>query len=154
MRIRRALSFALVFSLLSIAAAPAGDPAPTIDALLGAARVRVPLAEIAQRVSLGPDDEFRAVELGRDANTSHHLVAIRTAETPHRHDHHDLFVVMQRGHGTMRIGDETLPVGDRSVVYVPRGTVHAFANTTAEPALAYTVYSPPFDGKDRVEAPR
>ena len=32
-------------------------------------------------------------------------------------------------------------------------TVHAFANRSGEPSVAYVVYSPPFDGKDRVEVP-
>ena len=154
MRSQRALPCALALSVLLLAAAPAGDSAPTIDAQLSGARVRIPLAALPERVLLAPDQGFRVVELGRDANSSHHLVAIRGAETPHRHDHHDLLVVMQRGHGTMRIGDETLPVGEHSILYVPRGTVHAFANQSAEPAVSYAVYTPPFDGKDRVEVPR
>jgi mannose-6-phosphate isomerase-like protein (cupin superfamily) len=33
---------------------------------------------------------------------------------------------------------------------VPRGTPHAFANESGEPALAYAVYVPAFDGQDRV----
>jgi mannose-6-phosphate isomerase-like protein (cupin superfamily) len=156
MRIRRAPSCLLALCALSIiAAAPAGiDSAATIDALLAGARVRIPLAELPQRAALAPGQDFRVVEVGRDAGTSHHLVAIRTAETPHRHDRHDLIVVMERGHGTMRMGDATLPVGERSILYVPRGTVHAFANASIEPALAYVVYTPPFDGTDRVEVAR
>ena len=151
MRNQRALPCALALSLLLVAAAPATDPAPTVDALLGAERVRIPLAALADRVPLAADQDFRVVELGRDTGTSHHLVAIRTAETPHRHDRHDLFVVVVRGHGKMRIGGEALPIGPGSVVYVPRGAVHAFTNESAAPAVSYAIYSPPFDGKDRVE---
>ncbi len=152
MRNRRALPCALAISLLLLAAAPASDPAPTVDALLGAQRVRIPLAALAERAPLAPQEDFRVVELGRDTATSHHLVAIRGAEKPHRHDRHDLFVVVVRGHGTMRIGDAALPVGEHSVLYVPRGTVHAFANESGGPALAYVLYTPPFDGVDRVDA--
>jgi mannose-6-phosphate isomerase-like protein (cupin superfamily) len=152
MRIRPALSFLLALCALSIAAAPAGESAPTLDVYVSGARVRIPLAELPDRVPLERGQDFRVVELGRDAATSHHLVAVRSAETPHRHDRHDLLVVMQRGHGTMRIGDVTLPVGERSILYVPRGTVHAFANQSGEPAVSYAVYTPPFDGTDRVEA--
>jgi mannose-6-phosphate isomerase-like protein (cupin superfamily) len=151
MRNRRAPSCALALCVLLLAASPVGEPAPTVDAQLSGARVRIPLAALDDRVPLAPGQDFRVVELGRDAGTSHHLVAIRTAETPHRHDQHDLLVVMQRGFGTMRMGDETLPVGEHSILYVPRGTVHAFTNTSAEPAVAYVVYTPPFDGTDRVE---
>jgi mannose-6-phosphate isomerase-like protein (cupin superfamily) len=32
---------------------------------------------------------------------------------------------------------------------VPRGTPHAFTNESGAAALAYAVYVPPFDGKDR-----
>jgi mannose-6-phosphate isomerase-like protein (cupin superfamily) len=116
--------------------------------------VRIPLAALAERASLAPDQDFRVVELGRDAGTSHHVAAVRNAEKPHRHDHHDQLVVIARGHGTMRIGDETLPVGEGSVLYVPRGAVHAFTNQGSAPSVAYVVYSPPFDGKDRVEVRR
>lgn len=153
MRTCRALP-TLAICLALVAAASAPDAAPTVDALLGAERVRIPLAALADRVPLAADQDFRVVELGRDAGTSHHVVAIRTAETPHRHDRHDLLVVMQSGHGTMRLGDQTLPVGERSILYVPRGTVHAFTNQSDAPAVAYTVYTPPFDGKDRVDEPQ
>jgi mannose-6-phosphate isomerase-like protein (cupin superfamily) len=139
--------------LLLVAAAPAGDPAPMVDALLGKERVRIPITALAERAPLAPEQDFRVVELGRDAATSHHVVAIRTAETPHRHDRHEITVLIARGHGTMQIGDATLPAGEGSLIYVPRGTVHAFANRSDAPALAYVIYSPPFDGKDRVEAP-
>ena len=88
---------------------------------------------------------------GRDTGTSHHLVAIQTRGAA-RHDRHDLLVVIVRGHGTMRMGDAALPVGERSILYVPRGTVHAFTNQSDAPAVAYAVYTPPFDGKDRVDA--
>ena len=96
--------------------------------------------------------DFRIEEVGRDAHTSHHLVWIRHAEIPHRHDRHDLWVVIVRGRGGWRLGDEERRVGPGSVLYVPRGTVHAFRNTSPEPAAAYAVYTPPFDGQDRVEA--
>jgi mannose-6-phosphate isomerase-like protein (cupin superfamily) len=148
MRERRALLGALI-PILPLLAAP-GAPEPIADVLLEE-RLRIPIADLAARVPLAPGEEFRVVELGRDTGTSQHLVAIRTAEVPHRHDRHDLFVVMVRGSGTWRMGDETLPVGQGSLLYVPRGTVHAFTNESRTPAVAYAVYTPPFDGSDRVE---
>lgn len=149
MRKRRALTAAL--ALVWIAAAPANESPPTIDALLGSERMRIPLAALAERVPLAPDQAFRVAELGRDAGTSHHVAAIRGAEKPHRHDHHDQLVVIARGHGTMRVGDQTLPVGEGSILYVPRGTVHAFTNQSGAPAVSYLVYAPPYDGVDRIE---
>lgn len=138
-------------TLVSPAPAPAADPpAAVFDVLLGGERRTEPLAELAQKVRLLPLQPARAVEIGRDDRTSHHAVAIRGAEDPHRHDHHDLIVVIAKGWGTMRLGDEERAVGEGSVLYVPRGTPHAFRNTSGRPALAYAIYSPAFDGRDRV----
>jgi mannose-6-phosphate isomerase-like protein (cupin superfamily) len=107
------------------------------------------LNELAGQAELADDEPFKIVEVGRDGTSSHHVVAIRDRESPHRHDSHDLFVVIVRGYGTMRIGEENRPVGEGSILYVPRGTVHAFTNASPKPAIAYAIYSPPFDGKDR-----
>ena len=114
--------------------------------------MRLSLDTLASRVELAPDSDFRAVLLGQDEHHSHHLVAIRSAEQPHRHDEHDLVVVMLEGHGEMLIGQETRPVGPGSILSIPRATVHAFSNQSPEPAIAYAIYTPPFDGKDRVAA--
>jgi mannose-6-phosphate isomerase-like protein (cupin superfamily) len=59
---------------------------------------------------------------------------------------------MLRGHGRMRLGAEQRAVGEGSILWVPRGSVHAFSNESAEPAVAYAVYFPAFDGRDRVDA--
>jgi len=99
MRDARALLGALALTL-PLLTAP-GAPEPTVDVLLGE-RLRIPIADLAERVPLAPDQEFRVVEIGRDTGTSQHLVAIRHAEVPHRHDRHDLFVVMVQGSGTWR----------------------------------------------------
>jgi len=149
---------------LAVAAAAAGfwlassvtaadAPPAVLDALFPNGRETVPLAALAERVTLAPGEDFRVIELARDASTSQHLVAIRGAEIPHRHDRHDLLVVMLRGHGRMRLGAEQRPVGEGSILYVPRGAVHAFRNESPEPAVAYAIYVPAFDGKDRVEVP-
>lgn len=132
----------------------AGDAAPPVlDALYPSGRMTLPLATLVERVTLAPGELQSVVELARDAGTSQHLVAIRAQESPHRHEHHDLLIVMLRGHGRMRIGEGERPVGEGSILYVPRGSVHAFSNESAEPAVAYAVYVPAFDGRDRVTAP-
>jgi len=144
-------AFALSLGLAGLAGMLfADEPAAVFDGLFGQSRLTLPLAHLAGREKLAPDESFRIRELGRDANSSHHLVWIRDREVPHRHDRHDLFVVMLEGHGEMRLGDEVRAVGVRSIFYVPRGTPHAFRNLSPEPALAYAVYAPAFDGADRV----
>jgi mannose-6-phosphate isomerase-like protein (cupin superfamily) len=138
--------------LLAFAVAALGlaeGPEPVLDALVGEERITVALAELAGRETLAPGENFEVVELARDPHTSHHLAWIRDREVPHRHDRHDLMVVMLRGHGFMRIGEEERAVGEGSILYVPRATVHAFRNTSEKPAVAYAVYTPAFDGQDR-----
>jgi mannose-6-phosphate isomerase-like protein (cupin superfamily) len=137
-------------ALLLAVVVPAGAQTEAVlDGLFPDGRIHTPLESLAQRVPLAADQDFRVVEVGRDAASSHHVVAIRDREVPHRHDHHDLFVVMLEGHGSMLLGDEERPVGPRSILYIPRGTPHAFRNASDAPAIAYAIYFPPFDAQDR-----
>lgn len=161
---RAAIAAAVAFALpagsqvSSAPGRPAGSEAPSapgpppavLDALLPEGRRHEALAALASSAPLAAGEGFRVSELGRDAHTSHHLVWIRDREQPHRHDRHDLFVVILRGFGGMRLGDEERPVGEGSILYVPRGTPHAFRNASGDVAVAYAVYAPPFDGTDRV----
>ena len=150
---RIALGLLVAFGV-GVAAHAAQTPPPAVfDALLGDERMTVALEALETRAVLGAGESQRVVEVGRDGASSHHVVAIRDREVPHRHDRHDLLVVMLEGHGAMRamrLGDEEKPVGQGSILWVPRGTVHAFRNTSGAPAVAYAVYLPPFDGTDRV----
>ena len=149
------LSLALVACLALVGAAPAEKSPPAVkppsvlDALFPTGRLTQPIAELLAAHPLEAGKDFQVIELGRDAATSQHLVWIVDREQPHRHDGHDLFVVMLRGSGAMRIGADTRPVGEGSILYVPRATPHAFTNLSGAPAAAYAIYFPPFDGKDR-----
>lgn len=150
-----ALGLALCAALAGCRSAPPPTPAPVLDLELQP-RVEAPLDALAARVALAPDQDFRVEELGRSDWTSHHVGSIRKGEVLHRHDRHDQLVVLVRGHGTMRVGDEVRAVEQGSITFLPRGVPHAFTNQGAEPAIAYLVYAPPYDGKDRVpveEAP-
>lgn len=165
---RRARVAGLVAAALALAAPGAGPPADTgartgdarapaeapppavLDALLPDGRRTEALAALAASQELAAGEDFRIVELGRDAASSHHLVWIRDREQPHRHDRHALVVVILRGWGGMRLGAEERPVGEGSVLYVPPGTPHAFRNAAGDVAVAYAVYLPPFDARDRI----
>jgi mannose-6-phosphate isomerase-like protein (cupin superfamily) len=121
-----------------------------VDAVLGGQRTTVPFTELIARVPLAEHEDFKVVEIGRDASSSHHIVALRSREPIHRHDTHDLLVVTLEGHGSMLLGQEERAVGPRSIVYIPRGTVHAMRNLSDDVLYGYAVFTPPFDGKDRV----
>jgi mannose-6-phosphate isomerase-like protein (cupin superfamily) len=147
---RRITGLASAAFFAAAVASTSGSPLAVLDALFPEGRSTIPLDQLAGRVSLAPDQAFRVVEVGRDAHSSHHVVAIRDREVPHRHDRHDLFVVILAGRGRMLLDGAERPVGEGSILYVPRGSVHAFRNESDAPALAYAVYTPAFDGEDRV----
>ena len=128
----------------------AEESVPVYDGLLPQGRLTEPLSALAARESLAPEENFKLLELGRVEHISQHLVWIRDREQPHRHDRHDLVAIIVRGSGKMRLGDEERAVGEGSILYIPRGTVHAFRNESGQVAMAYAIYTPAFDGQDRI----
>lgn len=131
------------------------DPStPRIDVVLGGTRVTHAVEQLVASAQLRPEEDVRVRELGRDQDTSHHLVILRNREPLHRHDRHALTVLVLRGDGAMSIDGEERLVGAGSLIHVPRGSVHAFINQSPEPAVAYVIYAPPFDGTDRQLAAR
>jgi len=147
--VTRSALCAVLAGLGLVAAAPAGPGPQGIDVLFPTGRVSESIDALLAAHPLESGKTFQVTELGRDTTSSHHLVWIVDREQPHRHDTHDLVVVMLRGWGTLRMGSETKPLGAGSIVYIPRGTPHAFTNLSGAPAASYAIYSPPFDGKDR-----
>lgn len=94
--------------------------------------------------------EIALYDISRGETSSTHIVQIRRAEALHVHEHHDLVAILQRGHGILRVGSRELRVAAGSVVVIPRGTPHSFVNGSGEPAVAFVIFSPPFDGQDTV----
>lgn len=154
-RLRRMVSLLAAISFAGGCAMPLASEAPpaVLDSLTSHVRTTTELSSIAKRMTLAEGVPARVLELARDADTSQHLVAIRDREPLHRHNRHSLSVVILKGHGAMHLGGEERRVGEGSVLHVPRGVVHAFINASDEPAVAYVLYSPPFDGVDRELVP-
>ena len=147
---KRLHSIVSICVLALLGTSPPPPHPPALDALFPAGRLTQSFDDLLRAHPLDPGKDFQVIELGRDEHSSHHLAWIVDREQPHRHDTHDLLVVILRGSGTMRIGGESRPVGPGSILYVPRGTVHAFTNESGSPAAAYAVYIPSYAGKDRV----
>lgn len=99
---------------------------------------------------LNADQTIRVDELGRSDAASFHIVQVRTKEPPHVHRTHDLVAVVKQGHGTLFLGSQQLHLEPGSLVNIPHGVVHAFINESPHPAVAFVVFSPPFDGTDTV----
>ncbi len=103
-----------------------------------------------QQHPLKPDEEVGLVELSRGETASSHLVQIRKREGLHTHDKHDAIAILLKGQGILAIGEQRLELKPGSIVTVPRGVPHSFVNKAQEPAVAYVLFTPAFDGKDRV----
>lgn len=131
-------------------AKPASRGAPAmLTGQFGGTHFTLPLADLA-KAQLAPGETFKITELARDESASHHIVALLDREPLHRHNTHDLMVVVLEGEGTMLIGTHTQPIGPHSIVYVPRRAAHSMHNTKSKPLIGYAVFTPAFDGKDRV----
>ena len=80
---------------------------------------------------------------------SYHVIRLRTSESPHVHEEHDLTVFLLAGKARVFIGGrmEEMETGD--VVEIPRGVVHWAQNLGSEATEVYAVFTPPFDGKDQ-----
>jgi mannose-6-phosphate isomerase-like protein (cupin superfamily) len=128
-------------------------PKAMLTAQFGGTHLTRPIADLARKLRLAPGETFKIEEVARDASSSHHVVALLDREPLHTHDTHDLLVVVLEGEGEMLIGDHTRSIAAHSIVYVPRHTVHSMHNTTKKPLVGYAIFTPPFDGKDRVLVP-
>ena len=124
----------------------------SLPAALPSARVATPtpLAQWLAAHPLAPDQELRIDELDRTSDSSMHLVQIRHTEGLHLHRDHDLMAMVQRGHGRLTLGSQTLEMVPGSVVKIPRGTPHMFLNHSAAPAVIFAVFTPTLNAPDTV----
>ena len=99
---------------------------------------------------LSQEEPLSSTVILKSDEASYHLIQVRGAEKKHMHEYHDLAVFVQSGTGTMFLGKEKFNVRGGAVIFVPHGIPHYFVNTGPQPAVAVSVFSPPFDGKDIV----
>ncbi len=86
---------------------------------------------------------------GYESASVRHLRVTEGVKT-HFHRRHDETVTVLSGSGRIRLGDETRVVTAGTVVLIPRGMPHSLV-VTGEVVEAVSVFSPAFDGKDRVD---
>jgi mannose-6-phosphate isomerase-like protein (cupin superfamily) len=125
-------------------------PAPRIFLQYGTEFKQAEVDKVLAENPLGASENIRITTLGQGQGVSHHLVQVRDREKPHIHKIHDGTVVMVKGGGYLMLENRRIDLSVGDVVYIPRGAVHYFINTASEPAVAFVVFSPPFDGKDTV----
>ena len=102
---------------------------------------------------LKADQGISIEEISRGETASAAIIQIRTVEPLHVHMDHDVTVILLKGEGLLRVGGRNLELRPGSIVTIPRGAAHSFANKSQEPAVAYAMFNPAFDGKDFVVVP-
>jgi mannose-6-phosphate isomerase-like protein (cupin superfamily) len=125
-------------------------PAPRIFLQYGTELKQAEIDKVLAENPLGAGENIKITTLGQGQGVSHHVVQVRDREKPHMHKLHDGTVVIVKGRGYMMIENRRIDLSAGDIVYIPRGAVHYFINTAGEPAVAFVVFSPPFDGKDTV----
>jgi mannose-6-phosphate isomerase-like protein (cupin superfamily) len=147
-RLRRSSECVLAGFFLSCFFACA--PAPRIFLQYGKELKQAEIEKVLAENPLGASENIKITTLGQGQGVSHHVVQVRDREKPHMHKIHDGTVVMVKGRGYLMMDNRRIDLSAGDIVYIPRGAVHYFVNTAAEPAVAFVVFSPPFDGKDTV----
>lgn len=100
--------------------------------------------------TLGEDQNVRSEEIAWDSISSLHLVQVRESVPAHHHARHSENFWVVRGAGRLTLDGRKYKIKAGDVVHVPQGISHAFHNLGSAPAVIVSVFSPGFDGKDRV----
>ncbi len=131
-----ALTFAAVVAVAGCASAP--SPSTPLVTRLDPASRPAGDAPVAVR------------ELHRTSRVSTHEVVVVGEIRAHRHERHDETVTILEGRGTFVLDGEEHLVLPGTVLHVPAGAVHSYRHESPGATRAVSVFSPPFDGEDRV----
>lgn len=99
---------------------------------------------------LAADQQMRSDQVAHDSLSSVYLTQIRGALESHRHISHDENVWVVRGAGRLVLDGVKQKVSAGQMVHIPKGVSHSFHNMGSQPAVVISVFSPGFDGKDRI----
>lgn len=131
------LCFAAVLLLFAFALG-GDDPAPRLDSAIA----------VADSLKKGhPDKGTHLFAEGKNATVN--LINTSSPVPAHYHAKHDETVIILRGTATMRLGDIERTVRAGDVMFIPQGTPHAFT-PHGHDVVAVSVFSPKFDGTDRI----
>jgi len=97
---------------------------------------------------LGPDEHFQTEFLLRSPRMSAFLTTVHGALAPHYHERHEELVLVLSGQARVFVEERWYELIPGDVLHLPRGVVHALQCDS--PSSVISVFSPPFDGSDRV----
>jgi len=99
---------------------------------------------------LGDTQDLRSDKIEGDSLSSVHLIQVRGEVKAHRHLHHKETVYIIRGAGRLTLGNQKTKVAAGAVIVIPPDTPHSFYSMGKIPTVVISVFTPGFDGKDRV----
>ena len=104
---------------------------------------------IRPELPLLPVGESSATEaLFESSHTSCYVTTLDGTLAPHYHERHEEVVWVLTGRARMFVGNTWYEIGPGDVVHLPAGVLHAVE--TDRPCSVISLFSPPFDGVDRV----
>jgi mannose-6-phosphate isomerase-like protein (cupin superfamily) len=140
-----ALVLSGVIILRSDAAAQVGPPSPQDTSAF-----RGNLFEICKQRPLPYEQNLTNLPIFSDSTLSAVLIQVREEVVTHWHTAHDEMVYILSGKAVMTVGEEIRGVQPGDVIFIRRNTPHKLENRSAQPLVALSVMSPPFDGVDRI----
>lgn len=98
------------------------------------------------------DDERNAEVVMRNLRqsdeASFHLLRVRTALPPRKHEKSDMVLMVVAGQLELSLGDRRLPGAPGDVIEVPRGVPYGVKSKGDKPGVLYVVYTPAFNVDD------
>ncbi len=141
----------LIILVLTAAALVAGaSPRVLAQTAKGPSPAVYDIDSLLQAYPLDKGQPFRSDMIAWDSSSSVHLTQIDGGMESHHHAAHDETVWIIRGAGRLVLGEQKLKVKAGQMVRIPRGISHSFHNLGSNPAVVISVFSPGFDGKDRI----
>lgn len=86
----------------------------------------------------------------RNQSLAEARVMVGASTTPHYHPHTEEIYYILRGHGRMRINEETAEVGPGDAIAIPPGAVHTIQNTGGETLVFLCCCAPGYEHDDTV----
>ncbi len=97
-----------------------------------------------------PNQAFKITTLLTGPAVTLNLAQLNKVVKNHYHKDHDEVVYVIRGNGLVTIAGKDYRVSPGWAYLVPRGTFHRFVNLGPDASVVLSIFSPAFDGKDRI----
>ena len=97
---------------------------------------------------IAPGDSVATEMLFQSPRTAGFVTTLDGSLAPHYHEHHEEIVFVLAGRARMFVQNAWYEIAPGDVVHLPAGVLHAVE--TDRPCSVVSIFSPPFDGVDRV----